>query len=48
MTNAGIPVGTLAMFPGQVTHGHRVEEVTAGTKYSLIIWTSRCAGDLNY
>ncbi|MCX5577039.1 2OG-Fe(II) oxygenase [Kaistia terrae] len=42
------PVGKMVLWPGQVTHGHEGREVTAGTKYSLVIWTSRTRNDLNY
>jgi len=42
------PVGKMMLWPGQVTHGHEGSEVTAGTKYSLVIWTSRTKNDLNY
>jgi hypothetical protein len=34
------------LFPGQVTHGHYVDELTKGVKYSLTMWTSRYKGDL--
>jgi len=47
-SNINTPVGKLIMWPGQVTHGHEGREVTSGTKYNLVIWTSRRPGDLNY
>ena len=47
VTNVGVPVGKLILFPGQVTHGHHAAEVKSGTKYSLTIWTSRFKGDVN-
>ena len=46
-TNKDVPVGEAILFPGQVTHGHKCEELTSGTKYSLTIWTARYAGDIN-
>jgi hypothetical protein len=46
-SNKDIPVGEAILFPGQVTHGHMCEELISGTKYSLTIWTSRYAGDIN-
>ena len=48
VTNDDIPTGKLILFPGQVTHGHSVEELISGSKYSLTIWTSRFKGDVNY
>lgn len=47
-SNINTPVGKIIMWPGQVTHGHEGREVTSGTKYNLVIWTSRRPGDLNY
>jgi hypothetical protein len=44
-TNEDVPVGDIILFPGQVTHGHRCEELEGGTKYSLTIWTRRWEGD---
>lgn len=46
-SNKEVPVGEAILFPGQVTHGHMCEELLSGTKYSLTIWTSRYAGDIN-
>ena len=46
-TNKDVPVGEAILFPGQVTHGHKCEELKSGVKYSLTIWTSRHTGDLN-
>ena len=45
ITNADIPVGKMVLFPGQVTHGHYVDELTSGTKYSATFWTARYKGD---
>jgi len=47
-SNINIPKGTLLLWPGQVTHGHEGRPVTKGTKYSLVIWTARKQGDINY
>ena len=46
-SNINVPVGNIILFPGQVTHGHLVNELKSGVKYSLTIWTSRYKGDLN-
>jgi len=45
ITNKDIPVGKMVIFPGQVTHGHYVDELTSGTKYSATFWTARYKGD---
>lgn len=45
--NKHVAVGDCILFPGQVTHGHYVDELTDGVKYSLTMWTSRYKGDLN-
>jgi len=47
-SNINIPKGTMLLWPGQVTHGHEGKPVTKGTKYSLVIWTARKPGDVNY
>lgn len=47
-TNKDIPIGNILVWPGQVTHGHEGKTVTSGTKYSLVIWTSRYNGDVNF
>jgi len=47
-SNINTPIGRMTLWPGQVTHGHEGREVTSGTKYNLVIWTSRRPGDLNY
>lgn len=47
ISNIDIPVGEMLLFPGQVTHGHRCDDLISGTKYSLTIWTSRHRGDIN-
>ena len=46
-TNKDVPVGKCLLFPGMVTHGHSVNELMDGVKYSLTMWTSRYKGDLN-
>ena len=46
VTNRDIPVGKMILFPGQVTHGHYVDQLTRGTKYSATFWTARYNGDL--
>lgn len=47
-SNINTSVGKIILWPGQVTHGHEGREVTSGTKYNLVIWTSRRPGDINY
>ena len=46
-SNIDVPVGNCILFPSQVTHGHKVEPLTDGVKYSLTMWTSRYNGDVN-
>lgn len=46
-TNLDVPVGSCILFPAQVTHGHYVDELKSGVKYSLTMWTSRYEGDEN-
>ena len=46
-SNKDVPVGHCILFPSQVTHGHRVDPLKAGVKYSLTMWTSRYVGDVN-
>lgn len=46
-SNANVNVGDIILWPGQVTHGHEGRPVTSGTKYNLVIWTSRFPGDVN-
>ena len=41
VTNRDIPIGKMLLFPGQVTHGHHVDPLVSGTKYSATFWTSR-------
>lgn len=45
-SNKDIPVGHMVIFPGQVTHGHRCEELKGGVKYSLTFWTKRFSQDM--
>jgi GR25 family glycosyltransferase involved in LPS biosynthesis len=47
-SNINVNVGDAIIWPGQVTHGHRCNTLTKGTKYSLTIWTSRYPKDKNY
>ena len=46
-SNIDVPVGHCILFPSDVTHGHYVDELKSGVKYSLTMWTSRYAGDVN-
>ena len=46
VTNKDIPVGKMILFPGQLTHGHYVDELKSGVKYSATFWTSRYQGDI--
>ena len=45
INNKDIPVGKMILFPGMVTHGHYVDELTRGTKYSATFWTARYKGE---
>ena len=45
ISNADIPVGKMILFPGMVTHGHFVDELKSGTKYSATFWTARFKGE---
>jgi len=47
ITNHVAGVGECLVWPSSVTHGHMCRELKSGTKYSLTIWTSRYAGDIN-
>lgn len=47
-SNKDVAVGDIILWPGQVTHGHEGRPVTSGTKYNLVIWTSRYIGDVNF
>lgn len=40
-SNRHQPVGSLILWPGQLTHGHEGKQVTKGTKYNLVFWTKR-------
>lgn len=46
LTNKDIPVGKMILFPGQLTHGHYVDELKSGVKYSATFWTGRYKGDV--
>jgi GR25 family glycosyltransferase involved in LPS biosynthesis len=43
--NSEIPVGKMLLFPSMVTHGHYVDELLSGTKYSATFWTARFKGE---
>jgi predicted 2-oxoglutarate/Fe(II)-dependent dioxygenase YbiX len=45
VTNRDIPIGKMLLFPGQVTHGHYVDQLVSGTKFSATFWTSRYKDD---
>lgn len=45
INNKDIPVGKMVLFPGMVTHGHYVDELKSGTKYSATFWTARFKGE---
>lgn len=45
VTNKDIPPGKMILFPGPLTHGHYVDPLKSGTKYSLTTWTARYQGD---
>ena len=45
INNADVLVGKMIIFPGQLTHGHYVDELKSGTKYSMTFWTARWKGD---
>ncbi len=38
VTNEGLPVGDLIVWPSLVTHPHQSNQLTSGVKYSLTIW----------
>lgn len=46
-SNINVPRGRCLLWPSEVTHGHAVNEIHNGTKYSLTMWTSRYQGDVN-
>lgn len=46
-SNINVPVGHCILFPSAVTHGHKVNPLKSGVKYSLTMWTSRYQGDVN-
>ena len=46
ISNKDVPIGKMILFPGQVTHGHYVDELKSGTKYSATFWSARYKGDL--
>ena len=44
-SNKDVPVGKCILFPSQVSHPHKVNELLSGTKLSLTIWTKRSWND---
>jgi predicted 2-oxoglutarate/Fe(II)-dependent dioxygenase YbiX len=38
-TNQDVEIGHAVIFSGNVTHPHRVNELTSGVKYSFVGWT---------
>jgi hypothetical protein len=46
ITNKDIPIGKMILFPSQLTHGHHVDQLTSGVKYSATFWTARYKDDL--
>jgi len=46
-SNINVPLGHCILFPSAVTHGHKVNPLLSGVKYSLTMWTSRYQGDVN-
>ena len=46
-SNINVPLGHCILFPSAVTHGHKVNPLISGVKYSLTMWTSRYQGDVN-
>lgn len=46
-SNKDVAIGKCILFPSMVTHGHYVDELRGGRKYSLTMWTSRYDGDVN-
>ena len=46
-SNINVPLGHCILFPSAVTHGHKVNPLKSGVKYSLTMWTSRYQGDVN-
>ena len=46
-SNIDVPLGHCILFPSAVTHGHKVNPLISGVKYSLTMWTSRFVGDQN-
>ena len=43
--NRELEVGSIIIWPGQVTHPHECKELKSGTKYSLTLWTARLEGN---
>jgi|SRR6056300_1311386 len=39
-SNTEVPVGSLLVFPGKITHPHKCDPLISGEKFSLTIWTA--------
>ena len=37
-----VSVGTILIWPGQITHPHKATELVRGEKYSITVWTKQC------
>lgn len=44
-SNKNQPVGSMILWPGQVTHGHEGRPVKSGVKYNMVFWTKRANWD---
>jgi len=42
-SSADVPVGSLLLFPGKITHPHKCNQLVGGHKYSLAMWTKESA-----
>jgi hypothetical protein len=38
VSNAGVPIGSLLVWPSLVTHPHGTDRLTSGVKYGLTVW----------
>lgn len=38
-TNTNVPVGSILLWPSSIQHIHYSDQLTSGTKYSLVAWT---------
>ena len=48
--NTNVPVGSMLLWPSSIQHIHYSDQLTSGTKYSLVAWTKNDAKDsgINY